>query len=185
MKEPQKKAAIRQVKGLLTLLSMGVFCAVFVSLLTLYVVGPLGSLSLNKVLLSPDVAKRLSYTQEKKQMVFEMIELQRMDPVSQQVYQQKISLDAYQQFYAWVADDRSLASVPEQLEGMFSRNLLTTLTIVVAAGEKNEKRAFQSVEFLPLNDYYRVQMRDADEGVNWAYFYHEDVYEEAMKRLLQ
>lgn len=193
----KNKSARKQIFDVLTILILGVTFAFALSLATLYYFGPSGSYKAGNILLSPEVSESLSYYDpnptggKPNHFVFDKIELHYLDPKEREWKREKIALENYKRFFEIITSERSLLVVPETILSEFVHESPTTLTVMVKdessrrEGASGKMRVFQEMEILKEGDYYRIQIKDAREGENWAYFYHMGIYQKSLQILLE
>lgn len=192
--EEGKRPTGKLIRDLILVFSLGMLSAVLVALATLYYLGPTGSYKAESILLSPEVMAQLSYSDISPQtgnpipFTFDRIEFLHFNRKTREWRRSTIDKEAYANFYSMISSDRSLSVVPEQVLSFFKRESPSTLTLTVKKEGVNsgteESRSFQEVQILNFDDYYRIQVHDKEKVINWAYFYHENIFEEAMKLLL-
>lgn len=190
----EKRSTGKLIRDLILVLSLGAISAVLVALAVLYFLGPTGSYKAENVLLSPEVMSQLSYkdisplTGKPVSYRFGEVDFLFFDRDTKEWRRKPIDKDVYKKFYALVSPDRSLVVVPEYVISLFLRENPSVLTLVVEkegiASADEESRSFQEVQILNFGDYYRIQIHDQEEGSNWAYFFHENIFEKSVRLLL-
>jgi hypothetical protein len=176
----------KRIKALLTTLLFGVSAAFFLSLVGLYYYGPKRSYSIETILPPPVIAQSSSEREnsERKvsQFVFDKIEFLYLQTGSWTRIQ--IDESRYRKFYELVAKDKSLAIVDNQIEDFFRNSYPATLTLSLKSkGVTKEEEAlkkFQEVQFIPSEDYYRIQLLEKGSIIYWSYFYHPGIFQETL-----
>lgn len=188
-------SATKEIRNLFVVLGSGIVAALLVALLLLYYYNPTGRYYARNVLLDPQLTAQLSYmdtnpkTGGSSLFIYDSVEYSYFDAAVKRWQQQIISQEAYGQFYKAVSDDRSLASVPEDVVALFNQPLQPHLVIKVKTKSDSEwqsaSKTFIEVQLLTNSDYYRIQLRSNASAGNWAYFKHPQLLEELQKLLIR
>lgn len=180
----------KEVRNLVVVVLSGIGLAFFVTLMTLNCYGPSGTYIAKNILLEPQLLEKLNYndtnskTGGMSRFVFNEIEFSYYDSSQKQWRRIKIPHNLYQQFYTAVANDRSILNFPKEMENKFTQSPSPTLTLSVRtespAEWQQEVKVFQEVNFLPQDNYFRIQLHEQNKTGNWAYFYRQNIYSEVM-----
>ncbi|MGA8163817.1 MAG: hypothetical protein WB791_02190 [Waddliaceae bacterium] len=190
MVETPKKSIGKLARSFLLVIFAGVLVAFIVAGGMLYYFNPSSSYQVENILLSPNLVESLSFpdvdrkTGKSDRYVFGRVEFLYYAKEDDQWKRIKTDEEKYRRFYNLVSDERSLLVVPENIKRLFDRGNPAMLTIVankvIPEGAKGESKAFQEVEFTGEGSYFRIRLHDDAQQVNWAYYYHPDIYREAV-----
>lgn len=191
MVEIQKKSVGKLIRSFLLVIFTGVIVALIVAGGMLYYFSPAGSYQVENILLSPNLVKDLSFpdvdpkTGQPDRYVFGRVEFLYYAKENNQWQRIKTDEEKYRKFFNLVSDERSLLVVPNNIKDLFEGENPTMLTIVankvVPEGTKGKSKAFQEVEFTSEGNYFRIRLHDHDQQVNWAYYYHPEIYQEVLR----
>lgn len=185
----------RDLRRLLLVLFSGVACAFLVVALFLYYYGPSGKYKLYAVLLEPDVAAQLNYndynpkTGGDDRYVFDAFRFERVEKGTKKSDKIAVALSAYTTFYNRIKYDMSLGNIDPEIEKLFYELPSSSLVLYVhtesPSAWQRDTKAFQELQLAPQGDYYRVQLHEQNKGLNWAYFYHPKVLQEAITNFIK
>lgn len=175
-----RREANREIRNLLFVLTSSVL---FAGLLAAYMItfwGPSGTYQVQKILLSPDLIPTLSYRESGTHLVFHRVELLYPHQETGEWTVTEVSLPYYREFYQSLSQEESLLTVDPSIEQRFMssqlRRLVLTLRPDQNLGRQFQYRTFQEVHFSPDGDYYRIELKDAGDGAQWAYFFHPGIW---------
>lgn len=171
MKDSLGLSAKGKIGALLVVVLSAVLFGGLAAVLMVINYSPSATYLLKNILLSPDVAETL----DGKPVYFDHIEFSRWDPIGRGMLTDVVDMEKYRTFYKSVEGDRSLEEVPAELSADFYRAHPSRITLFVRSeGSSSKIKPFQTVEFAPENDYFRVEMHvdSYDQESKWAYFYH-------------
>lgn len=176
------------IRNLLFVIGSAIVVALLGASFMLYYYGPTGSYFAQNVLLSPFYTSTFSFddtnpkTGRLEKFVFDGIEFSYFDGNKKQEIRVPISHEAYEQFYNNVASERSIQDVADEVRIQFAHHAASLSFKVRPEHGSESSKVFLEVNFVREGDYYRVQLRDAIGTTGtWAYFYHPQVYKEAMQ----
>lgn len=168
----------------MTVLLLGVMGALALATFLVMNYGPTGRYSVETALLKPELLNGLNYndynpkTGAKDRFVFDKLEFVYMG--EKDLKRVQLSIDAYGEFYKLVEGEKSLLNPPDDLKALFATGVPARLNIVVKtesdAPWQKISKDFQQVDFAQEGNYFRVQLHEANQGENWAYFYHPGIY---------
>ncbi len=176
----RNKTATKQILDIIFVLTLGVGCAFILAMGTLYYFGPTGSYKAGNVLLSPEVSSKLANYDTRVEYLY-------FNEDKREWRRVQIGQEAYKKFYDFISEEGSIVIVPEHIIALFNKSdpaIITVFMKKTAESSKEQEASFQEVQILRYDDYYRIQIHDQSEGRNWAYYYHEGMYEESQKLLL-
>lgn len=166
----------KDIRNLLVVLGAGVGAAVCAALWMLAAYGPAGTYVARNVLLSPQTLQSLVKQEVKKgaksTLIFEGIDFAYYDRAKKRIDRVAVAPEVYSQFYALVADEKSLDEVPVQVVASFSQ---APSTLTLRLRTEGHERMNQEIDFLGEGDYYRVQLNQHEKGDVWATFYHPQI----------
>jgi hypothetical protein len=174
------KTAAKQILNIVIVLALGVGCAFVLAMGTLYYFGPTGSYKAGNALLSLDVSSQLSDYEAKVEFLY-------YEDKTKEWRRVKVDKENYQKFYHFIAEESSIVPIPEHIIAMFNNSNPAILTVFMkkeGENQQEEDARFQEVQILRFDDFYRIQIHDEHEGQNWAYFFHENIYDESKQLLL-
>ncbi len=183
-----------QIKNMLAVLAAAILCALLFALLFLYYYGPTGRYIAGQTLLDPSIIEQINYQEnhskkgQKAHFMFDRTEFFYFDPQQGEMLQKIIPLETYQTFYTWIASEKSIEKVTEEIKKIFLTPHLALLTTrmhrIEAVNSSPSTQVFQVVQFVQ-GDYFRVQLHEAQEQNEWAYFYHPNLYQEVIRLFTQ
>lgn len=175
------RSVVKHVATLLGTLCLAVGSAAVLVAYLVYNYGATGRYQLKNVLLEPAVLENLSYVEGGKRMVFQ--EIQFFHQEAGQWKRQKVPLSAYKKFYAKVASDSSLLSIPDGVENDFRRGDIASLVLKLTpeSGSDSMGMSFQELHFSGTGDHYRVELHVDEKNGTWAYFHRPGVYQWAVE----
>lgn len=158
--------------------------AILFTIAGLYYYGPSGNYAAGNILLSPDIVFNLSYkdinskTGKTSQFSFDRIEFLYSSNGSWERI--AVDQDSYRKFFDLIKNEKSLTDSP-QLANLFLHGSPATLNLTVKGeGWTEAFKNFQEVQFLPKEDYYRIQLREDSPSAAWAYYHHAGIYDKAL-----
>lgn len=180
----------KELWRMLFVILSGVIAAFLVAAFFVLNYGPSGSYTLNSVLLEPNILSQLNYndynpkTGGKDRFIFDSIEFEYYDKDSKQWQKKSIDKDHYEKFYGRVSGQNSIIEPSLDIEHLFilekpSSLFLNVHTESSSAWQKITK-VFQEVQFAAEGNYFRVELHEQEKGVNWVYFYHPKISQEAI-----
>lgn len=185
MDSEKKRQATKQIVQLLSVIFAALFAAALALGAMLYSWNPTGTYLAKNVLISPEVAGQISFSQYSQQtggknrIVFDHVEFTYFDNEMRQFRNIEVDQEKYSKFYKLIESDRSLSSVDETIEQSFSQNSPSTMTVAVRNKGGGEAVPFQEVYF--VEDYYRVELHEDTLAGHYAYFYHPQIGQKTMK----
>lgn len=177
----------KQVKRLLWVLGSGIGAAVLLSLFFLNYYNPSGSYLAKNVLLTPENAFALSFSEPgpkaktSNRYVFDHVEFSYYDWNEKKHKAVPVKQEDYADFYALVSSEKSLIEANEEIQHLFNQGHSPVLTIRIRDGGNGLERTFSEIAFVEGGDYYRVQLRQHGTGTGWIYFYHPGIYQKIFK----
>lgn len=183
----QSRLFNQEVRNILFVLSAAIACAGLLTAFLIYYYGPSTGYLAGHVLLDPKVIEQINEQAESKKrgsssFTFSRPEFSYFDEKAGKMQRHPVSMSGYRELYAWLAADQSLDAVPSSIEDLFLQAkpvLLTTFLRPTEGGKLDaNQQSFQIVQFVPQN-YYRVRLMENQEQ-EWAYFYHPQLYQDAM-----
>jgi hypothetical protein len=185
----------QQIRNLLVVLGSGFLAACLLGLFMLYHYGPSGQYLGRDALLSPRMTQDLNYndynskTNGDSRFIYDKSEFAYYDTTTKQLKKITVSEKHYQDFYNLIANDISILNPTDLDVGRFSKGNLATLTLLVKtespAAWQAQTKTFQEVQIVPEGDYYRIELREQNPSGKWVYFYHPNIYNEAIGTLSQ
>lgn len=163
---------MKEFRGIISVLLAAVLTGIAISAYMLYQYSPSGRYFIQNTLLAPSVAG---------QMAESLVAFDYVDAKTGERRHLVIEPTVYALFYARVSSDESVVSLDNVAEEPFTSNQVATLSVVVKPQKKDKGIFSQIVQFAPQSDYYRIQL----EGNGWAYFYHPQIYPEALRLLTE
>lgn len=189
------KSQKQQIRNLLIVLGSGFLAALLLGLFMLHHYGPSGQYLGRDALLSPKMTKQLNYndynskTNGNSRFIYDHSEFAYYDDATKQLKKNTVSESHYQEFYDLIGNDMSLLNPTDSDVGRFSKGKPATLTLTVKtdsdAAWQAMTKTFQEVEIVNNGDYYRVELREQNPSGKWVYFYHPNIYNEAISTLAQ
>ena len=183
--------ARKQIRNLLIVLGGSVLCALIFGGLVLNYYGPGGNYYAKNVLLSPEISSVLYYADTnpksgaKGRFVFDSINFSHYDDSTKKWLDRSVSQPMYDAFYKLVSGETSVSEIQENIKELFDRNHFSILKLKVRSdnrsGGEGTTKTFQDIHFASQGDYYRVELREEGNRNTWAYFYHPDIYQEALQ----
>lgn len=187
VKEAQHTTA-REIRNLLFVIGSAIGVALLGAAFMLYYYGPTGSYFAKNVLLSPFYTSTLAFNDinpkngRLEKFVFDGIEFSYFDGIKKQEIHLPVSNETYTQFYNSVASERSIPDITEEVRAQFTNHPSSLSFKVHPEHTPEASKVFLEVNFVKEGEYYRVQLRDATGTTGtWAYFYHPNIYKEAMQ----
>jgi len=182
-----------EVRGLLLLLGCAVLSAAFLAFGMFWYYDTGGVYRLDRVLLSPDTLAALHFEGDAKlgqseRFVFDSILLSNIEKGDQELVNQTVDTEAYRLFYELIRKDYSLVEGDKTADAAFTGRPGARLAIQVRpakGGRTVRPRTFQEIHFSSEGDHYRVELRNASAEQEWAYFYHEGLWEKASPLLYE
>jgi len=178
----------REIINLLAVLASGVFCAALIAYLFIANYGPSGQYLAGHTLLDPSVLEQvgvLKNDHSKGQMAtseLDQFTFAYFDPIARTIKRLPVSRKTYAEFYKMTASELSISDGKGNVERLFlqSHPALLTANIRVENGAFPSKSTmFQTVELIP-DDYFRVQLIQGGQEDEWAYFYLENSFKQAL-----
>jgi hypothetical protein len=184
----------REIFNLLSIIFSGMFCAFALTTYILYYHGPTGRYLIQKVLLSPEIVKNLTYQEINPQtgkltrFVFKDIEFSYFDAETLKDKVILITLEKYKKMFDLLKQDESLLNPSVDIEDLFYSQLPAKVILKVKPELTNEFQGapwvFQEVQLARESPYYRVQLRgQSNPSEKWVYFEHPDIYPLVIKLL--
>lgn len=180
MDRNEKKSRVREIRNFLIVMSGGALCALLIAAFLVYYYSPTGRYEVDQVVLSPEVADKLTPAGNQAGVVFDGVELVYYEGKDKGWVRREASGEAYSRFYGLIKDEKSLWDVPEAVKTAFEMEKPASILVRVKEGPVLAKRIFQEVQILP-NDYFRVELRPVDERSPWAYFHKDNLYDATQK----
>lgn len=185
------KSQKQQIRNLLLILGSGFLAACLLGLFMLYNYGPSGQYLGRDALLSPKLTKELNYndynskTNGNSRFIYDKSEFSYFDNTSKSLVKNSVPEQQYQNFYNLIANDISILNPTEVDVGRFNKGNLATLNLIVktdsSAAWQAMTKTFQEVQI--NGDYYRIELREQNPSGKWVYFYHPNIYNEAIATL--
>lgn len=189
MTEIRDSSKASQITMLLAVLGAGILAAFLMAVGLLYNYNPEGSYLANNVLLSPEQASVMRFSEGNAKtdtllrFSFDKIEFAFYDLTKRQWRQVTLDLEKYAAFYNMVQGEQSLVNVNDEIKALFNRGYPSNLQIKMqmdrGAAAKTGSSTFLQADF--VQDYYRVQLREQAVGQAWAYFYHPGIHAQVLK----
>ncbi len=104
----------------------------------------------------------------------EKIEFSLKDVSTGETYNWEVPLQNYQLFYEWVAYEKSLENVPQDI----SEVLFKSPPAILMMTPFSEAKLFQVIQFVP-EDYFRAQVLGKAHQ-EWVYFYQAGMYQKVI-----
>lgn len=176
----------QQIKRLLTVLALAMFCGTATVGLMLYTAPAKTSFILADVLISPETLPRIALedapASQKGVMTaprtwrFDSITLSLNDPLTHKRVERTLSQAEYAELYSHLSSDTSQSDAKSATaQALFSKEEAVDLSIWLASEQVPEKRLLQTVLFYPHASLYRVmlyQLNPTSEHT-WALYHHE------------
>ena len=180
-----RQTRIKEIRNFLIVIGAGLLSAALFAGVMIYYYTPSGQFKVNKVLLSPEVAEKLSTSNgTAARVVFDGIEFASFNAMNNTWDRVKVDMDSYKKFYKMIQNDKSIRNPSKEEIDRFTFEKPASLLLRVRGEEGDvltfSSRIFQEVQFVQ-DDFYRIEMREFGEGERWSYFYHPKVYEQAQK----
>lgn len=190
-----RKSQKLHIKQVVAVLFSAVACAGLLAGVMLYQYGPTGRYVAGAALLSPDVMQKINYKDSHLQtgkgvsFTFNSVEFSYFDPVDHQQKTTTATPEAYQKLYNLIANSQSLPETTNQVIQEFEpmnkpATLMITMRTDVSDVSKPVTKVFQLVQF-SNTDHFRIQLRGTEVTGQWAYFYHPQIFQEAIRLLSQ
>ena len=184
-----ESSKVKQIKGLIIVLSAGLSVGLLIALSMLYYYNPTGSYHANNVLLDADNAYSLRFVEpgpkgkSEGRYVFDGINFSYFDQHIKQTKSLSVTKDKYAQLYGLIAEDNSLFNPNLEIQGLFNQTYLATLALNVRSTSEDSSKGveltFSKIQFV-YEDYYRIQLRQSQPGAEWIYFYHPKIYQKTL-----
>lgn len=181
----------KEVRNLILMLSSAICLAFVVVLVMVYYFGASGTRALNEVLVSPQTLKVMDLEGEEARgsSAYQILEFERGETQGRGWGKYAVSLRAYKEFYNFIATERSLSQVTDEMVQQFDRTSPSTLTILIQSKkEKATQKGFsvyQQVQFLNGGDLFRIETYDPGEGETsqpeWVYFRRPGIYQKVLE----
>ena len=191
MAERHDSSKSRQIEVLLSVLGTGIFAGILIALAMLYYYNPTGSYQISNILLDPENAFTLRYTEpgakgkSEGRYVFNSMEYSYYNPESKKTDSIATPKEKYAKFYQSIANDKSIPEAGPEIESMFNSqnqsNLVLKVRQVGEDASKGHESTFSRIVFADNGDYYRVQLRQSNAAVDWIYFQHPKISKEAFR----
>lgn len=172
----------KQIKQLLVVLSSAVIGGFLLAWIMIMYYGPSGNYIAGQTILSPDIIERINFkdthpkTGQNVQFMFDHTEFVFFDYLRGSWQQKQISHQSYVKFYGYIANDKSLGDLKEEILDLFQKPSPTALITSVRTDTTPIAKIFQVIQFTK-EDYYRVKLHGQDDEGKWAYFYHSGLYQ--------
>lgn len=178
----------KQIKTLLGVFGGGISAGILIALFMLYYYDPTGAYTAKNILLTPENAYSLHFTETgskskpEGKYAFSGVYFSFFDPESKQMKTVSVPREQYDLFYHLVANDKSIVKPGDAIFHLFQGQSASLALKVRTVGEDTSKGI--EIPFLEIvfasGDHYRVQLRQAGPAQEWAYFYHPGIYEDAL-----
>lgn len=182
-----KQPAFNEVGNLLLVFLSAVTAGVAAVAFMIHYYGPSGTYKSQNVLFFPLNDSKISFTdtnlntRKSEKYIFDKIEFKYFDSSTKQWVKVAVDNDQYTQFYNLVLNEKSLSEVSDKIVRNFYRPHSATLLFQVRPdNDPSSSKTFLEVDFANESNYYRVQLRSNEAGA-WAYFYHPEIYKQAIK----
>ncbi|MCB1114792.1 MAG: hypothetical protein KDK62_08545 [Chlamydiia bacterium] len=177
----------KEIRNLLLVLGVSVVSAVGVASWFLFVWGPTGQYRAKNTLIEAGELRGLNYndidprTNQMNRYRFDDIIF--TYPQSKKTVQ--ISEDTYRKFFEMVSGDDSLLNPAPEIMGQFRASNPATLQVRVKTESTQpnleDVKDLIRVEFSTGGNYYRVKLDEDNNGVHWAYYYHDAILNKTVK----
>lgn len=190
MAEIQDSSKVQQIRTLLFVFGSGIVVAFALAFFMLHYYNPSGSYEAKNALVDPAALADMRFSEplvrggDNTPYVFQEFEFTYYDYAAKQWKRLPIQLKDYAEFYALVAKDQSLASVPDDVKSSFNLDHPASLALKIRRENASQggSRDFIKVDFVERGNHFRIQLREqGDDGEGWAYFYHPDVYKQILQ----
>ena len=155
--EPQKPSASTAIRNLMVILATAVLSAVALVVALVVYYGPSGSYRAENVLVAPEVLSKISYEQatpntgKLQRFEYDHLEFTYFSPKQGDRASVKLDQGQYQSIYALLSGDRSISSVPVEVEQLFNGPRVASLTLWARPeGTQGPARVFYRVYFPSL-----------------------------------
>jgi len=185
MPEVEENSKSKQIKTLLYVVGAGVIAAAALSLSMLYYYNPTGAYSAENVLLAPEAAYGLNYSDSSKvkgKVRFDRIEFEYWEVSTRKSKMVMVDKENYAAFYNLVKGITSVVNPDEAIVSRFGVGHPAKLVIKVMEDGKTAN-IFSQVEFAEDSDFFRVKLRQQGSGTSWewAYFSSPGMYRKVMQ----
>lgn len=188
----QSTSKKKEIWALLAVIGSGVAFSLLVAAWCLYFYSPSGLYHIKYALLSPDTADELRYqdsdpsTGSKQFFVLDSMLFTYFDKEKSTWQTVTVDRQKYRKFYDALMSDVSLQEGPAaSIAAKFLSGHPAMLRIMVQSESKGKAvtKIFQEVVFVYDGDYYRLELRGDSHQREWAYFFHKNIYEIALRSL--
>ncbi|MEM1282844.1 MAG: hypothetical protein AAGG81_04750 [Chlamydiota bacterium] len=187
----QRQSKKKEISAFLTVIFGGGAFALLVAIGLVYFYGPSGLYDLKYTLLSPKMIDELKYqdvnpqTGSRGNFVFDSINFTYFHPDEGRWKKVAVDRTQYEKFFDSIVGDVSVEEVGPTITDRFLSGYPAILEIIVRPDDKNSNitKTFQEVTLAYQGNYYRVELHEESSQKNWAYFFHKDVYKNALSIL--
>lgn len=181
---------MNQIKQVLFVLLAAVLGGFILAFSLIWHYGPTGKYKASQSIIAPEIIQGINFkdlhpkTGKLTLFQFDTTEFVYFDFITGKWIQMPIPLETYASFYSFIQQDESLDNPSPDIVNLFQHSTPTALVTTVRTEVLPTAKAFQVIQFTK-EGYYRVKLHGQDEEGKWAYFYHEGIFAEIMKRFLQ
>lgn len=178
----QSETVKQQIRSLLAVLALGVFCALTISFFFLYTYGPSGVYIVKNVMLSPSFIEKISFDSQtvsgkSERLHYDKTEFFYWQPEKMIWIKKPVTLEAYQKFFTQHEDEKSIAVSDKILASFQTPPAAKLISTVVNDDQSAPSKIFQEVHFAQSGGFYRVELIEQNSEISWAYFYSPNIYQ--------
>lgn len=176
----------KQIRSLLLLLGSAILFAILTGVFFVVYYSPSGVYLAKNVILAPEVLTQMNFNDSNSKtggisrFIFDHIEFKWQDQKTHQGKSLYVDEEKYAKIYQLLAKDKS---IPEDssLQELFMKAQPAQLLVVIRTENNSAAQAvsktFQVMQFIPDQDYYRVELHEQNASVRWAYYRHPQIFQ--------
>lgn len=178
----------KEIRTLLAVLATGIVSAFILAFGMLRIYNPEGTYTAASLLLAPDGAFTLNYTEPAAKgrngthFRFQSLSFTRYVDDKREWLTTELTRSQYDALYSLIKGDISLADPSSDIIGRFAKGHPASLRLMVqetsGEGGTGKGRPFTEAAFADDGDHYRINLRHSGNDTVWVYFYHPGIYKQ-------
>lgn len=181
-----------EIKTLLTVLAAACAAAVVLALFMLRVYNPEGVYPAANVLLTPENAFTLEFSEPikngKKSLDYRFHSVTFVSTLPGDLRQTKnLTKEQYAAIYSLVKNDSGIQEPSNKVLDLYARGPAAVLQLNVTSSSEGSSDStfipFITVAFAPSGDDYKVNLRHSGSGDAWVYYHHPGIYQQVLQRI--